>query len=121
LDLVFAKCVNIGVSEIRMTAGLRSCSLPKTQIGEAGISAFTSALSSGALPQLHYLGLGDNQIGDAGLRVFAAALSSGALPQLEELYLGSNQISDAAAVSFHWIPRSARRSGATTLALAMSE
>ena len=69
------------------------------QIGDAGISALVSALSTGALPLLEELNLCGNQIGDAGISAFASAMSSGALPRLEYLWLHGNKMSDVGVLA----------------------
>ena len=69
------------------------------QIGEADLSAFVSALSSGALPLLVELNLNGNNIGDAGISAFASAMSSGALPRLEYLWLHCNKMSDVGVLA----------------------
>ena len=65
------------------------------QIGDEGIKAFSSALSS-ALATLTWLDLDSNQIGDEGMKAFSGALSSGALGSLLELEIGNNPASNSA-------------------------
>jgi Leucine-rich repeat (LRR) protein len=76
--------------------------LDENSIGDEGMKAFSSALSSGALASLQKLYLHHNQIGDAGMIAFAEALKPtdespmGALASLEKLYLVNNPASDSA-------------------------
>ena len=59
-------------------ASLQRLLLSHNQIGDEGMKAFSSALSSGSLASLETLGLLNNQIGDEGMKAFSSALSSGA-------------------------------------------
>ena len=60
--------------------------------GDAEAETLAGALS--AFRRLAVMYLGDNQIGDAGLTSLSTALSNGALGQLEALHLEKNQIGD---------------------------
>jgi hypothetical protein len=64
--------------------------LGSNQIGDEGMEAFSTAISSGALASLEVLYFYDNQIGDEGMKAFSTAISSGALASLQELYLHKN-------------------------------
>jgi Leucine-rich repeat (LRR) protein len=81
-------------------ASLQYLWLHHNQIGDEGMKAFSSALSSGALASLHILYLNNNQIGDAGMKAFSAALSSESRMKLTLLYLSGNQIGSAGMISF---------------------
>ena len=77
-------------------------SLANNNFGDAGMTAFASALGSGALAQCRELFLAGNLIGDDGMTAFAQAIKpvseggSGALPALKLLHLSGNPASKAA-------------------------
>ena len=64
------------------------------QVGDAGMQAFSTAVSNGALPQLENLNLSNNQMGDAGLAALASACGSGAMAKLTKLNLENNPGND---------------------------
>ena len=66
------------------------------------------------LDPLQELYLNNNEIGDDGVKALASAISSGALPQLQKLFLSNNQIGDEgmAALADAIKPVSAGGSGA---------
>jgi hypothetical protein len=71
------------------------------EICEESIKAFSTAIASGALPQLKGLQLGlggENGIGDTGCTALAEACSMGALGKLLSLDLAFNDISDSGAI-----------------------
>jgi hypothetical protein len=56
-------------------------------LAPADITLFGRLLRSGALAILTKLYLHENQIGDEGMKAFSSALSSGSLPELDTLYV----------------------------------
>lgn len=68
--------------------------------GYARITAFTSALRSGALGQVTHLDLRNNNIGDAGLTAIATASGNGVLANLVRLDLDGNRIGDSGVKAF---------------------
>ena len=79
---------------------LQELYLNNNEIGDDGVKALASAISSGALPQLRSLFLPRNQIGDEGMAALADAIKpvsaggSGALAQAGYVVLSDNNIGD---------------------------
>lgn len=87
------------------------------QFGVGGMKAFSSALSSGALASLRRLQLQGNQIGDEGMQAFSTALSSGMLASLQYLHLHINEIGDEGMKAFSTALESGALASLTTLDL----
>ena len=68
-------------------ANLTRLDLTDNQIGDEGMKAFSTSITSGALGKLTYLNLGSNQIGDEGIKAFSAAIARGSLGNLETLMI----------------------------------
>jgi len=94
-------CVTLAGALCRCEAlgGLSSLSLGRNAaIGDAGVSALCSALSTGALSSTcRSLELHGVQLSDEGVEVLCSAALRGAIANCQALYLNSNFITDAGA------------------------
>ena len=74
--------------------------LGRNNIGDEGMKAFSSALSSGSPASLRTLYLDSNQIGDDGIGAVSNALVNGSMGSLVEISMTNNQISQRAGRHF---------------------
>ena len=96
----------LSVPEIMSRMHFMELNLSFRKIGDECIKAFSTAISSGALPSLTRLDLRFNQIGNEGMIAFADAIKPtdeipmGSLASLTFLGLDENQIGDTGMIAF---------------------
>ena len=75
------------VLQTRALGSLCSLDLAGNRISDEGISAFSTAISSGSLAKLTKLDLAFNKIGDDGMKAFSDAIAMGSMGSLQALYV----------------------------------
>lgn len=79
---------------------LHEISVSHNQIGNEGMKAFASLISSKALRPLIKLNMAGNYIGDEGVKSFVSSISGGSLWSLVELDLSSNVFGSVGIIAF---------------------
>ena len=83
------------LEKVRQDAEVSLADLQLVDLDLQVLAGFVRAAGRGSLANLMNLRLGNNQIGDEGMKAFSSALSSGSLPALETVYFLGNPGDDA--------------------------
>ena len=67
---------------LSLCTSIRKLDLSSVGMDDGGVEGMLSEVRSGSLASLTVLNLGGNQIGDEGMKAFSSALSSGAMGKL---------------------------------------